>query len=71
MSAVLDPTHCWGERPTYVRVDGNLYREVKIPCCICCLVDGYEDDYVARRPCLSHNPERVAAMRAKSEEGAR
>ena len=58
MSAILHPSHCWGQRPTYVRVDGNLFREIKIPCCLCCLVDGYEDQVDAFYPCRRHNPER-------------
>lgn len=49
----LDPSHRWGQRPIFERTEpgGNLLRERKIPCCLNCLVDGYEDEPDALDPC--------------------
>lgn len=49
----LDQTHRWGQRPIFEReaLGSNRLRERKIPCCLNCLVDGYEDEPAAFEPC--------------------
>lgn len=50
---VLNPTHRWGQRPIYEREapGSNRLHERMIPCCLNCLVDGYEDEPAAFEPC--------------------
>lgn len=50
---VLDPSHTWGQRPILERVEpgSNRFKERMIPCCLDCLVDGYEDEPDALAPC--------------------
>jgi hypothetical protein len=52
-AAVLHPSHHWGQRPIFEREapGSNRFRERKIPCCLNCLTDGYEDEYDAFQPC--------------------
>lgn len=49
----LHPSHRWGQRPIFERTEpgGNRLCERKIPCCLNCLVDGYEDEPDAFEPC--------------------
>lgn len=50
----LHPSHRWGQRPILERTarpGSNFLRERKIYCCLDCLVDGYEDEPDAFRPC--------------------
>ncbi|UUW88375.1 hypothetical protein [Pimelobacter simplex] len=51
--SVLHPSHQWGQRPIFEREapGSNRLRERKIPCCLRCLVDGYEDEPAAFEPC--------------------
>ena len=53
MAAVLHPTPRWGQRPIFEREapGSNRLRERQIPCCLNCLVDGYEDEPDALAPC--------------------
>ena len=52
---VLDESHRWGKRPTLMRAEGETMRNrltwVDVPCCLNCLVDGYEDEPAAFEPC--------------------
>lgn len=59
MAAVLHPTHHWGQRPIFEREapGSNRLREWMIPCCLNCLVDGYEDEPDALAPCRRLCPE--------------
>lgn len=47
----LNPTHKWGRRPILEHVTGNQFRERYIPCCLNCLVDGYDDEPEAFKDC--------------------
>lgn len=51
--ATLDPSHRWGQRPIFERdaPGSNRLKERMIPCCLNCLVDGYEDEPGAFEPC--------------------
>lgn len=53
MSAALNPTHRWGQRPIFERIEprSTRFRERMIPCCLDCLVDGCEDEPEAFQPC--------------------
>lgn len=57
-AVILNPTHRWGERPIYERDEpgSNRYRTRKIPCCLNCLVDGYEDNPEAFAECRRQIP---------------
>jgi hypothetical protein len=50
---VLHPSHHWGQRPIFERTapGSNLAKWQMIPCCLNCLVDGYEDVPDAFQPC--------------------
>jgi len=50
---LLHPSHKWGQRPIFEREElgSNRYRQRMIPCCLNCLVDGYEDSWDAFQPC--------------------
>ena len=68
MAGVLHPSHHWGQRPILERdaPGSNRLRERKIPCCLDCLVDGYEDEYDAFQPCRRQ----PTTDRSASEESA-
>lgn len=57
----LDPSHHWGRRPYFVRTapGSNRLREQRIPCCLNCLVDGFEDEPAAFEPCRRQGETRV------------
>lgn len=61
---ILNPTHRWGQRPIFERTEpgSNRLRERMIPCCLNCLVDGYEDEPEAFQPC--HRQDNPAATEA-------
>lgn len=42
----LHPSHRWGQRPYFERekAGSNRLRTRMIPCCLNCLVDGFEDE---------------------------
>lgn len=49
----LNQTHRWGQRPYFERIEpgSNRVRERMIPCCLNCLVDGFEDEPEAFQDC--------------------
>lgn len=50
---ILHPSHRWGQRPIFERVapGSNQLNQRMIPCCLNCLVDGWEDVWDAFQPC--------------------
>ena len=50
---LLHSSHKWGQRPVFEREElgSNLFRQRMIPCCLNCLVDGYEDVWDAFQLC--------------------
>lgn len=70
---VLHPSHRWGQRPIFEREEAgsNRFHERKIPCCLNCLVDGYEDEYEAFQPCRRVDNPAAHPARPESGEGVR
>lgn len=58
---VLHPSHIWGQRPVYKRDKEWASRFVRhvIPCCLNCMVDGYEDEPDAFVQCRRHKEPEV------------
>jgi hypothetical protein len=52
-AAVLHPSHRWGQRPIFEREapESSRFRERMIPCCLDCLVDGFDDEPAAFEFC--------------------
>jgi hypothetical protein len=58
---VLHPSHKWGQRPVFERDKewSSRFHKRMIPCCLNCLVDGYEDEPDAFQSCRRAEPDQM------------